>query len=562
MDANSGEAGDLQAYVKLMTESQGTLRAFIVSLIPGSPDVADVLQETNAALWQKRNRFKLGTNFLAWAFQIARYEIHRQRERNKRVERLAFSDKLVDMLAEMGAPDEADEELMEALDDCICKLTDTQREIVFERYTPGRSLEQYAARIGRSAGSLPANPLLEGVSLKPLLENPAAAWNHVAISTLEQNNHAVRDERWRYIRYADGSEELYDHQNDPNEWHNLAAGTLDPTQAAAITSLRSRLPTTNVVQRGDELPANSIITGGFETGNLSGWTQSGSGTTVSGTSPLAGAYSALQAPSVGSQLSQTFPAVTTAVTTSFVFSATDPGNDRTRSMSVAWHGSGYTTGAPQINLRLTDVDSDGDGDIQVFDSTTWRTVLSSVVTFDASPSPPSTTLTLTINSFGTGANYDVSVGSGSVTGLTHFQGGVPSDLTQLSFVNSSNTSGSSFKFDDVSVTPVTANGLEAWFGTHPGEFNAGITGLTQNGQVVTFTHPQNAVRPSDVIGFYQWSPNLADWYAGDGVAGPPGGPTLTITTESRGPTTTVAAISPVPIGRVFLRAGVSAGTPH
>jgi arylsulfatase A-like enzyme len=70
---------------------------------------------------------------------------------------------------------------------------------------------------------LPANPKLEGVSLQPLLENPNADWKHVAISTLGQNNHAVRDERWRYIRYADGSEELYDHQTDPNEWNNLAS---------------------------------------------------------------------------------------------------------------------------------------------------------------------------------------------------------------------------------------------------------------------------------------------------------------------------------------------------
>jgi hypothetical protein len=32
----------------------------------------------------------------------------------------------------------------------------------------------------------------------------------------------VRSEDWRYIRYADGSEELYDHRTDPNEWTNLA----------------------------------------------------------------------------------------------------------------------------------------------------------------------------------------------------------------------------------------------------------------------------------------------------------------------------------------------------
>lgn len=40
--------------------------------------------------------------------------------------------------------------------------------------------------------------------------------------TYGKGNHAVRSQRWRYIRYSDGSEELYDHFSDPNEWFNLA----------------------------------------------------------------------------------------------------------------------------------------------------------------------------------------------------------------------------------------------------------------------------------------------------------------------------------------------------
>lgn len=48
----------LQAYVTLMTKHQANLRAFIVSLMPGSRDVDDVLQDTNAVLWQKRARFE------------------------------------------------------------------------------------------------------------------------------------------------------------------------------------------------------------------------------------------------------------------------------------------------------------------------------------------------------------------------------------------------------------------------------------------------------------------------------------------------------------------------
>ena len=80
---------------------------------------------------------------------------------------------------------------------------------------------------------------LEGTSLVPLLRNPDLEWNSPAISTHHFGNHAVRNERYRYIRYYDGSEELYDHDADPNEWHNLAD---DPDYADAKAELASWLP--------------------------------------------------------------------------------------------------------------------------------------------------------------------------------------------------------------------------------------------------------------------------------------------------------------------------------
>lgn len=121
---------DLQFYVKLMTEHQANLRAFIVSLMPGSPDVADVLQETNAALWQKRGKYKEGTNFIAWAFQIARYEVYRQRDRTKRHDRLLFSLKVVQALAEENESMMSEDKLYVALDDCLAKLSEKQRELL------------------------------------------------------------------------------------------------------------------------------------------------------------------------------------------------------------------------------------------------------------------------------------------------------------------------------------------------------------------------------------------------------------------------------------------------
>jgi arylsulfatase A-like enzyme len=69
---------------------------------------------------------------------------------------------------------------------------------------------------------LPTPKHLQGVSIKPLLADPKAAWDRPAITTHGFSNHTARTERWRYIRYADGGEELYDHEKDPLEWTNLA----------------------------------------------------------------------------------------------------------------------------------------------------------------------------------------------------------------------------------------------------------------------------------------------------------------------------------------------------
>jgi arylsulfatase A-like enzyme len=70
---------------------------------------------------------------------------------------------------------------------------------------------------------LPARPDVDGVSIVPLLKNPSAPWERPALTTKGFKNHALRTERWRYIRYADGSEELYDHDADPLEQMNVAS---------------------------------------------------------------------------------------------------------------------------------------------------------------------------------------------------------------------------------------------------------------------------------------------------------------------------------------------------
>ena len=86
---------------------------------------------------------------------------------------------------------------------------------------------------------LPPRPGNEGLSVVPLLDDPEADGFNSSITTHGFGNHSVRTERWRYIRYEDGSEELYDHWSDPNEWTNLAGV---PQYARIIEEISAFLP--------------------------------------------------------------------------------------------------------------------------------------------------------------------------------------------------------------------------------------------------------------------------------------------------------------------------------
>ncbi|MCY4585273.1 MAG: sulfatase [Bryobacterales bacterium] len=85
---------------------------------------------------------------------------------------------------------------------------------------------------------LPVRPELEGKSLIPLLKNPDAAWDKAAITSNGPDKTTVRTQRWRYSSFSDG-EELYDHDNDPNEWSNLAG---DPQHAELKERMKGYMP--------------------------------------------------------------------------------------------------------------------------------------------------------------------------------------------------------------------------------------------------------------------------------------------------------------------------------
>ncbi len=167
----------LQEFVRELAANQGRMRAFIISLLPGCPDVGDVLQETNLSLWKSRHRYEPGSNFLAWAFTLARLEVMHFRTRAQRYGRILISDKLAAMLAE-EIPDGGEHEAyLNALEGCLAKLTDRQRELVDARYQPGASLEMHAHLSGHKPSALRVALLRIRAGLKECVDQSIKAAN-------------------------------------------------------------------------------------------------------------------------------------------------------------------------------------------------------------------------------------------------------------------------------------------------------------------------------------------------------------------------------------------------
>jgi arylsulfatase A-like enzyme len=93
-----------------------------------------------------------------------------------------------------------------------------------------------------SLTGIPKPSHVEGMNITPLLRDPTAEWETPALTSFHRNNHSFRSETWRYIRYADGGEELYNHDTDPNEWTNLAG---DPKYADIKLGFAEFIPSVN-----------------------------------------------------------------------------------------------------------------------------------------------------------------------------------------------------------------------------------------------------------------------------------------------------------------------------
>ena len=138
------------AFTRLWTKHQGSVFAYIHSLVPNWADAEDVLQETGAVLWKKYGQFDPQSDFRRWACGVAYYEVLKQRERMMLKPR--FSEAFLALLAKrsLGMLDTVSP-LHEGLARCIETLSLSDRQLLTLRYTVNATVNHIAAQLHRSS---------------------------------------------------------------------------------------------------------------------------------------------------------------------------------------------------------------------------------------------------------------------------------------------------------------------------------------------------------------------------------------------------------------------------
>jgi RNA polymerase sigma-70 factor (ECF subfamily) len=148
------EADGNDAFLDLLTRHSSQLFAYIYALVRNLHDADDLFQKTSVVLWKKFDDFELGSDFMAWACRTAKFEVSNY-VRARRRDRHLFSDALMEQLA--ASQRDRSEHLQQrraALEQCLNKLSGTDRRLIDLCYRGEGNIKHAAAQLERPVGSV------------------------------------------------------------------------------------------------------------------------------------------------------------------------------------------------------------------------------------------------------------------------------------------------------------------------------------------------------------------------------------------------------------------------
>ena len=139
-----------ELFLKLLMANEVRIFSHILRLVPNLADAEDIMQETAGIMWRKFDQFREGTNFVAWAIEIAHYRVLDYR-RKKRGSPMIYESEIFDQIVSLARETSAqDDRRLEALRWCLAKLEDRQRRLIMLRYYDDIRPKEIATRLGMS----------------------------------------------------------------------------------------------------------------------------------------------------------------------------------------------------------------------------------------------------------------------------------------------------------------------------------------------------------------------------------------------------------------------------
>ena len=151
MDDNTLKKTDSNetAIVNLLTINHYRIYAFIISLVANQSDADDIMQEVSTVIWNKRESYKSGTDFVSWALTIAKFQVLKYRKMKKL--HIPLDQEIIETLAAESANRTSNAvSKVEALKKCVKKLPAEQSAIVQLKYKEGLSVKVISERTGMS----------------------------------------------------------------------------------------------------------------------------------------------------------------------------------------------------------------------------------------------------------------------------------------------------------------------------------------------------------------------------------------------------------------------------
>lgn len=164
-----------EAFVQLLTAEQLKLLHYIARLLGNPNEAQNILQETNLVLWRKSSDFCPGTNFSAWARNVAYWQV-RAYVRDRQRDRHVFSEELMQQLAKREEDEEFEPEMRIALRHCLSEVSPSNLDMLRQRYEGGLSIQDLALNVGKTPTSVKVGLLRMRRALMKCIERKIAGF--------------------------------------------------------------------------------------------------------------------------------------------------------------------------------------------------------------------------------------------------------------------------------------------------------------------------------------------------------------------------------------------------